>query len=216
MTSGTWTTQHFTCPNKDCGTIYTATREQHPEQHEGDFNCLDCGKQVHAWSGIYGFFDRRSKGCGPPSLGKRSSDGHAPQTPSLAPGARAPVTDQRRRAIIPLGRALCWPYGWVCLVCGKVGGSIPSSPTTWKYTDILPGWNTGGPGRILAAWKNSSLYRSWPQLLSLQRSMRCRLGRARAADEPPNALGTPTGRAPHACTPRANLGTVFAGSSRGF
>lgn len=65
------TTQHFTCPNKDCGTIYTATREQRPEQHEGDFNCLDCGKLVHAWSGIYGFFDWKVERLRPSVFGEK-------------------------------------------------------------------------------------------------------------------------------------------------
>jgi peptide subunit release factor 1 (eRF1) len=51
MSSATQTTVIFACPK--CGTAYQATREQHP----GSFKCQDCQTEVHAWSGVFSFFD---------------------------------------------------------------------------------------------------------------------------------------------------------------
>jgi len=55
MSSGTQTTVIFACPK--CGTAYQATQEQHPDQHSGSFKCQDCQTEVHAWSGVFSFFD---------------------------------------------------------------------------------------------------------------------------------------------------------------
>ena len=55
MTSGTQTTVIFSCPK--CGALYEATQEQHPDKHFGNFKCEDCKVEVHAWAGIYDFFD---------------------------------------------------------------------------------------------------------------------------------------------------------------
>ena len=55
MTSGTQTTVIFSCPK--CGALYEATQEQHPDKHFGNFKCEDCKAEVHAWAGIYDFFD---------------------------------------------------------------------------------------------------------------------------------------------------------------
>ncbi len=55
MSSGTQTTVIFACPK--CGTAYQATQQQHPDDHSGSFKCQDCRTEVHAWSGIFSFFD---------------------------------------------------------------------------------------------------------------------------------------------------------------
>ena len=54
MTNGTQTTVSFTCP---CGMNYTATREERTSQHSGNFDCEDCRKPVHEWTGFYDLFD---------------------------------------------------------------------------------------------------------------------------------------------------------------
>jgi predicted RNA-binding Zn-ribbon protein involved in translation (DUF1610 family) len=69
MASGIWTTEHFTCP--DCGMPYTATREEHPDKHSGSFMCRVCGGEVHAWSGVYDFFDWKTDKAKPPVFGKK-------------------------------------------------------------------------------------------------------------------------------------------------
>ena len=55
MSSGTQTTVIFACPK--CGTAYQATQQQRPDDHSGSFKCQDCRTEVHAWSGIFSFFD---------------------------------------------------------------------------------------------------------------------------------------------------------------
>jgi hypothetical protein len=69
MASGIWTTEYFTCP--DCGMNYTATREQHPDKHSGSFECAVCKAEVHAWSGLYDFFDWKADKKGSPVFGKK-------------------------------------------------------------------------------------------------------------------------------------------------
>ena len=69
MTSGIWTTEHFTCP--DCGMNYAATKEQHPDKHSGSFKCKVCTTEVHAWSGVYDFFDWRVDKKRSPVFGKK-------------------------------------------------------------------------------------------------------------------------------------------------
>jgi peptide subunit release factor 1 (eRF1) len=48
------TTVIFACPK--CGIAYQATQEQHPNQPD-TFKCRNCQTEVHAWSGIFSFFD---------------------------------------------------------------------------------------------------------------------------------------------------------------
>ena len=55
MANSIWTIEEFTCPN--CGMNYAATKEKHPHKHSGSFNCKVCESEVHAWSGLYDFFD---------------------------------------------------------------------------------------------------------------------------------------------------------------
>ena len=69
MTSGIWTTEDFTCPG--CGMNYTATKEQHPDKHTGSFECRVCQTEVHAWSGLYDFFDWKANNVGAPVFGKK-------------------------------------------------------------------------------------------------------------------------------------------------
>jgi hypothetical protein len=33
------------------------TKEQHSDKRSGSFKCLVCKAEVHAWSGVYDFFD---------------------------------------------------------------------------------------------------------------------------------------------------------------
>jgi predicted Zn finger-like uncharacterized protein len=72
---------YFSCPH--CATVYTASQEQLPGQHRGDF-CRRCGAPVHEWTGLYNFTDwkpvttiTRRKGTASdvgraPALGHRS------------------------------------------------------------------------------------------------------------------------------------------------
>ena len=53
MTNGSQATARSTCG--DCGMIYTATPEQRPEGHSGEFDCVDCGKTVLERTGFYSF-----------------------------------------------------------------------------------------------------------------------------------------------------------------
>ena len=55
MTSRTQTTVIFACPK--CGIAYQASQQQHPDDHSGSFKCQDCRTEVHAWSGVFSFFD---------------------------------------------------------------------------------------------------------------------------------------------------------------
>ena len=55
MTRGMQTTVIFACPK--CGIFYQATQEQHPDDHSGRIRCQDCQTEVHAWSGVFSFFD---------------------------------------------------------------------------------------------------------------------------------------------------------------
>ncbi len=55
MSSGTRVTDYFNCPN--CDARYSVTREQVPEQLSGEFDCQECGKQVHKWTGPFRFYD---------------------------------------------------------------------------------------------------------------------------------------------------------------
>ena len=69
MASGIWTTEFFTCPN--CGLPYAATKELHPDQHSGSFDCQVCGSEVHAWSGLYDFFGWKVDKADAPVFGKK-------------------------------------------------------------------------------------------------------------------------------------------------
>jgi hypothetical protein len=70
MASCIWTIEHFTCPN--CGIDYTATKEQHSDTHSGGFNCMVCKAEVHAWSGVYDFFDwKPTNMTSAPAFGKK-------------------------------------------------------------------------------------------------------------------------------------------------
>jgi hypothetical protein len=44
---------YFSC--RHCDQMYVASQEIRPAA--GCFNCLDCAKPVHEWSGPYGFTD---------------------------------------------------------------------------------------------------------------------------------------------------------------
>jgi len=46
---------HFSCPC--CATIYTASQQEQPGRHPGDFHCRSCGTPVHKWTGLYNFVD---------------------------------------------------------------------------------------------------------------------------------------------------------------
>ncbi len=39
------------------GFAYQAAQQQHPDDHSGSFKCQDCRTEVHAWSGVFSFFD---------------------------------------------------------------------------------------------------------------------------------------------------------------
>jgi len=69
MAGGIWTIEHFTCPN--CGLDYTATKEQHSGKHSGAFKCRVCKTEVHAWSGLYNFFDWKAVKARAPVFGKK-------------------------------------------------------------------------------------------------------------------------------------------------
>ena len=70
MASGIWTTEHFTCPN--CGLDYAATKEQNSERRSGSFKCKVCKAEVHAWSGLYDFFDWKAANVrSAPAFGKK-------------------------------------------------------------------------------------------------------------------------------------------------
>ena len=70
MANRIWTTEHFTCPN--CGLDYTATKEEHAETRSGSFNCKVCKTEVHAWSGVYDFFDWKAANVrSTPAFGKK-------------------------------------------------------------------------------------------------------------------------------------------------
>ena len=69
MASGIWTTEYFTCP--DCGMPYSATKEEHPDKRSGSFSCNICGGEVHAWSGVYDFFDWKTDKAKSPVFGKK-------------------------------------------------------------------------------------------------------------------------------------------------
>jgi hypothetical protein len=69
MASGIWTTEQFTCPG--CGMDYAATKEQHSHKHTGRFECGICKAEVHAWSGLYDFFDWKAKPVTAPVFGKK-------------------------------------------------------------------------------------------------------------------------------------------------
>src|ERR1700675_4232470 len=69
MASGIWTTEHFTCSG--CGMDYDATREQHSDKHSGSFKCGIFQAEVHAWYGLYDFFDWKSKPVKSPVFGKK-------------------------------------------------------------------------------------------------------------------------------------------------
>jgi hypothetical protein len=72
--AGKWTTEQFTCP--ECGMNYTATKEQHPDRHSGNpgsFQCVFCETEVHAWTGLYDFFDWKTVKSGLPVFGKKTA-----------------------------------------------------------------------------------------------------------------------------------------------
>jgi hypothetical protein len=69
MTSGTQITVIFSCPK--CCFCYEATQEQHPDKHFGSFKCQDCKAEVHAWSGIFNFFDWKAKTMWPMVPGRK-------------------------------------------------------------------------------------------------------------------------------------------------
>ena len=46
---------YFSC--RGCGTIYSASQERSSTPASGLFSCLNCGKPVHHWSGIYDYTD---------------------------------------------------------------------------------------------------------------------------------------------------------------
>jgi hypothetical protein len=69
MASGIWTSEHFTC--LDCGMSYTATKERQPDKHSGSFECIVCKTEVHAWSGLYDFFDWKVTKTRSPVFGKK-------------------------------------------------------------------------------------------------------------------------------------------------
>jgi hypothetical protein len=46
---------YFSCPH--CATIYTASQQERPGRHPGDFHCRMCAAPVHEWSGLYDFID---------------------------------------------------------------------------------------------------------------------------------------------------------------
>ena len=50
---------------------YDATREQHSDKHSGSFKCGICQAEVHAWSGLYDFFDWKAKPVKSPVFGKK-------------------------------------------------------------------------------------------------------------------------------------------------
>jgi hypothetical protein len=43
--------------------IYTATPEQRPAGHSGDFDCVDCGKTVLERTGFYSFSEWEPVTC---------------------------------------------------------------------------------------------------------------------------------------------------------
>ena len=86
MAAGIWTIEHFTCPN--CGMNYVATKEQHSEKQSGSFSCKVCNGEVHAWSGLDGFFDWKIDKAMSPVFGKRWGRESPPN--ALGPCARAP------------------------------------------------------------------------------------------------------------------------------
>ena len=74
--AGIWTTEQFSCP--ECGMNYTATREQHPDKHSGNagsFQCVFCETEVHAWTGLYDFFDWKTVKSSLPVFGKKTAIG---------------------------------------------------------------------------------------------------------------------------------------------
>ena len=71
MASGIWTIEDFNCPG--CGMYYTATREQHSHKHSGRFECRICTTEVHAWSGLYDFFDWKADQMRSPVFGRKVS-----------------------------------------------------------------------------------------------------------------------------------------------
>jgi len=50
---------------------YTATKEKHPDKHTGSFECRVCQTEVHAWSGLYDYFDWKTNNVGAPVFGKK-------------------------------------------------------------------------------------------------------------------------------------------------
>jgi hypothetical protein len=55
MSNGTQTTVHFVCAH--CGLPYQATQQQSTEQLSGSFDCEECHKPVHEWTGFYDLFN---------------------------------------------------------------------------------------------------------------------------------------------------------------
>jgi predicted RNA-binding Zn-ribbon protein involved in translation (DUF1610 family) len=75
MTSGTQTIVIFACPN--CGVAYQTTQQQHPDDHSGSFKCQDCQTEVHAWSGVFSFFDWKAyEACSIPKPWPNQTDHH--------------------------------------------------------------------------------------------------------------------------------------------
>jgi hypothetical protein len=51
----TQTTVYFVCPS--CGLPNRATQELRPERLSGSFECVECRKPVHEWTGFYDLFN---------------------------------------------------------------------------------------------------------------------------------------------------------------
>ena len=46
-------TVYFSCPK--CKLVYQATQVHGEEPINGRFDCVECSKRIHAWTGIYDF-----------------------------------------------------------------------------------------------------------------------------------------------------------------
>jgi len=46
-------TIYFSCP--ECKLVYQATQVRAIERTDGQFDCLECGRQVHSWTSLYDF-----------------------------------------------------------------------------------------------------------------------------------------------------------------
>jgi hypothetical protein len=46
---------YFSCLNRACGLIYSATQQEHADQRSGSFRCEDCQTLVHRWFGAHDY-----------------------------------------------------------------------------------------------------------------------------------------------------------------